>query len=80
MVTQQEILADTDARMKKIPRARRTNTAMPNRVGPLQIERIPTSDAGIAAPVRWAWMSDWGCKSPTEPVGGNREPEATARE
>ena len=30
--------------------------------------------------VRWAWMSNWGCKCPTEPVAGNREPEATARD
>ncbi len=25
-------------------------------------------------------MSDWGCKSPTESVGGNREPEETTRD
>lgn len=36
--------------------------------------------AETVAEVRRAWVSDWGCKSPTEPVGGNREPEATARD
>ena len=28
----------------------------------------------------WAWMNRWGWKSPVEPVGGNHESEATARD
>jgi len=30
--------------------------------------------------VRQAWMDNVGCKSLLEPVGGNQEPEATARD
>ena len=39
-------------------------------------EALATESGGV----RRAWMSDWGCKSPAEPVGGNRELEATARD
>ena len=42
----------------------------------------PAEERGVGdevAGVRQAWTKDWGWESPTDPAGGNREPEATAR-